>query len=181
MKVLHIIPSAFNYFDDIRAKAFKLCENLNCNGVATDVIALQYGSQSKSEYELLEGNFPKLQRGESVSYDSASKDFTEYDLLHLHFPILGGVAEILSWKKNNSKGRLVVTYYRPVIFQDIFCLLIIVYCQYYFRKIMAASDVILVLSSKSAVHLTNFGDKVKLVDEHPVKEVMEEYNSIMNK
>ena len=49
MRVIHIIPSAFEYFDDIRSQAFRLLDGLNKLGVETEAFTLQYGSTNKAQ------------------------------------------------------------------------------------------------------------------------------------
>jgi hypothetical protein len=47
MRVTHIVPAAFNYFEDIRSAAFQLAGGLQNIGIETDLFTLQYESVNK--------------------------------------------------------------------------------------------------------------------------------------
>ncbi|EKD42976.1 MAG: hypothetical protein ACD_72C00515G0006, partial [uncultured bacterium] len=47
MRVLHIIPSAFDYFDDIRSEAFKMIDAEIEMGIDAEAMTLEYGAPTK--------------------------------------------------------------------------------------------------------------------------------------
>lgn len=49
MRVVHIIPSAFDYFDDIRSSAFALIAAEGKQGVESEALTIQYGTVTAKE------------------------------------------------------------------------------------------------------------------------------------
>jgi len=144
MKVLHIIPSAFNYFDDIRVEAFRLLENLQHLGVEGDAFTLQYGSS---------GSAKQFQKGvheiaPSRSFVGTAREeeliraFADYDLIHLHCPFFGAAGSIGRWKRAHPEIPLIATYHRPVLAADLFGRCIRWYNYYYLPKIFLLADLV---------------------------------------
>src|SRR3989338_70155 len=126
MRVIHIIPSAFNYFDAIRAEAFQLVENLDAIGVENDVFTLQYGAQSKTKQEQTE----------------IVGTLASYDVVHAHAPLFGGAGKIIEWKKANPGVPFLVSYYQPVGASDLFGFLVRWYTIYYLPRLFKAADIV---------------------------------------
>ncbi len=166
MRILHIIPAAFNYFDDIKAEAFKLVENLHKLGIETDVFTLQYGGNpsSKSSMDSIRESAPSRQFVGMVGGEKITDEFVDYDIIHLHCPFFGAANKILKWKMSNPKIPFVVTYYRDIESTDLFAWIIKWYNSYYLPKIFAVADIV---CQKNTLpnHLTRSVDKVKLIEE----------------
>ena len=47
MRVVHIVSTAFNYFDDIRNAVFKIVDGLQEKGVSQEIFTLQYSEPEK--------------------------------------------------------------------------------------------------------------------------------------
>lgn len=146
MKVLHLIPSAFNYFDDIRSEAFRLVGNLHKWGVEVEANTLQYGTLSKSkelEDEVIQGTTESPRRfGGMMPIGKVFDSLDAFDLVHLHVPFLGAAGKILAWKKFHPDHPLVITFYRPVPLVDFLSVFIKWYNAYYLPKIFAVADVL---------------------------------------
>lgn len=141
MRVLHIIPSAFEYFDDIRSKAFNLVNGLHNLGVETEVFTLQYGSTGKSLKESVKSDSPAVHEYiNTTDAEGVVRNLSNFDLIHLHTPFLGMASHLLRWKKSNPDFPFVVTYHRDVPFSDVFSLYIKLYNAYFLPKIFAAAD-----------------------------------------
>ncbi len=141
MKVIHIIPSAFEYFDDIRSQAFKLLEELNKLGVETEAFTLQYGSPNKAEKLSIKESAPSIHNHiGDFDIDTAIASFSDFDVVHLHCPFFGAAGKILRWKIDNPNTPLVITYYRQVKVLDLMSLIIKLYNAYYLPTFFKLAD-----------------------------------------
>ena len=143
MRVLFIIPAAFNYFADISQAAFHLAEKLQAEGVHVEPFTLQY-SQPSREFKKSVGPHGSKQRGftykETIPFKELHAALSVADIIHLHIPFLGFGGEILRFKKNNPSVPLVITRYRHVPYQDLFSLFVMGYNAYYGPKLAAEAD-----------------------------------------
>jgi hypothetical protein len=185
MRVVHVIPSAFHYFDDIRESAFKIIKKLEEAGVDCEAITLQYAPPSRSvkaEVGQATGGSHRFEKEEDI--DGVIASFGEYDLVHLHCPFLGAGRKILKWKKQHPESRLVLTYYRGISLADLMSFVIVLYNQYYLRRLLPAASALSclrfdilpekwrkgkrgkkwlgLLDNNETTHLTAAGDEVKL-------------------
>ncbi len=143
MRVIHIIPTAFEYFDDIRSQAFKLLDGLHKLGVETEAFTLQYGSTNKAEKASIKSASPSVHNYlGNFDIDSAIANFSDFDIVHLHCPFFGAAGKILNWKKLNPGIPLVITYYREVRVQDLMSLFIRLYNAYYLPKFFKLADAV---------------------------------------
>lgn len=144
MRVIHIIPSAFEYFDDIRSRAFKLLDGLNKLGVEAEAFTLQYGQPNRAVKASVKEVSPSVHDYVgNFDIDSAIENFSDFDIVHLHCPFFGAAGKILRWKKLNPDIPLVVTYYREVRLEDLMSLFIKFYNAYYLPKILKLTDAVL--------------------------------------
>lgn len=143
MRVIHIIPSAFEYFNDIRSEVFQLIEGLYKMGIETEAFTLQYGGPTKTIKDQIKSDSPSVHT--YISSTGASgliESLDEFDIVHLHCPFLGAAHQILNWKKSNPKTPFVVTYHRDVVWTDLFSLFIKLYNYYYLPKLFKVADII---------------------------------------
>ncbi len=150
LKVLHIIPSVFNYFDDIRTAAFGLVDTLQTAGVEADVFTLQYGSAAAapSVQEEVKEATPKAGRTYKgqLNIKTAVESFADYDIVHLHAPFFGAAGKLLAWKQAHPEIPLVVTCHRRMVTPDFLSLFLKLYSLYYLPKIFMIGDLITVPS-----------------------------------
>lgn len=145
MKVLHIIPAAFNYYDDIKAAAFGLAETELSMGIAVEAYTMQYqapsrGDQTETEVVVLPGSSRKYDG--TVSLNSIGKEINTFDVVHVHVPILGGLKTVLNWKRANPKLLLLVTVYRESKTPDFFSLILLIYNRIMLAKLFKQADFI---------------------------------------
>ena len=143
MRVIHIIPSAFEYFNDIRSEVFKLIEGLYTMGIETEAFTLQYGGPTKTIKDQIKADSPSVHNYiNSTSANGLVESLAEFDIVHLHCPFLGAARQILNWKKSHPKIPLVITYYRDVVWTDLFSLFIKLYNHYYLPKLFKVADIV---------------------------------------
>lgn len=155
MKVIHIIPSAFEYFDDIRARAFKTVSEQNSLGIAADAFTLQYGSVSRGEKAGINAAAPHQHYLGQSSFSQLVYRLADYDAVHLHTPFLGGAGALVKWKRAHPDIPLLASYYRPVKIVDGFSVFIWLYNRFYLPKIFALAQ--------NVFDLTNDPKNVKIV------------------
>ncbi|MBI5729461.1 MAG: glycosyltransferase [Candidatus Magasanikbacteria bacterium] len=148
MKVLHIIPSAFDYFGDIRAAAFSLVGKLPGLGVEADAFTLQYGSASREEQGEVAATAPSQRFVGLTSVAELIVALGEYDLIHVHCPFFGVAGKIIAWKREHPNIPLVATFHRRVATPDFFSLGIVWYNRYYLPKLFAVADAVAAPSIK---------------------------------
>lgn len=154
MKIVHLIPSAFNYFDDIRSQAFEMVEILDQLGVSQDVFTLQYNSPSRQERSGIKKIISDRNYTGIRSLDTIFSSLKRTDILHLHCPFLGGGGYILKWKLTQPSSLLVITFYRQVIITDLLSWFIKYYNKYYLSKIFKLATAVTYIS-KSDVYDVN--------------------------
>lgn len=171
MRVIHIIPSAFDYFGDIRSQAFKLLDGLHKLGVDTEAFTLQYGAATKSFKESVKEDSPSVHdfKG-NVGIDGVVENLDDFDIVHLHCPFLGAASKIINWKKSHPNIPLVITYYRDVRFEDLFSAFIKLYNFYFLSKIFAISSVVIcqnfgLFSSSAGAGYMKDNNKLAVIDE----------------
>lgn len=153
MRVLHIIPSAFNYFDDIRVHAFAVVDGLHRLGIETEAFTVQYGSVGKNLTESVKSVSPAHTLAATTGAQGLGDSLQEFDVVHVHCPFLGAARQLLQWKQAFPGKLLVVTYYRDVSFSDGFSLFVKIYNAYFLPKIFRAADVVI---CNSVNELTQF-------------------------
>ena len=146
MKVIHVIPSAFNYFDDIRAEAFALIEYLELMGIDNEAFTIEFGgSVPETTRTEVKATAPSQQFKGLVPTKEMIALFASGDIVHVHCPLLGGARKILRWKKAGAPQPLVVSYHRRVIVPDFFSLLTSAYNAWYLPKLWRLATVGVVL------------------------------------
>lgn len=137
MKILHIIPGAFHYFDDIKSKAFALMDDLQKWGVECESSTIMYGTWTKSEEASVETAAPGMRFQAMGTLAETLQNTDEFDAVHLHVPLLGEADTIIAWKKQNPTKPLIVTWYRPVKISTIFSLFIRAFNWFYLPKLFS--------------------------------------------
>lgn len=149
MRVIHIIPSAFDYFDDIRSAAFATVDELSKIGVDGEAITLQYNAPKREERREIKEVAPSRQYVGTVDFDALFRDAKLFDAVHLHCPLLGAADKILFFKRQEPKMPLVVTYYRDALFSDLISLYIRWYNSHYLPLLFSAADAVVCFSAES--------------------------------
>jgi len=144
MKIIHIIPSAFEYFNSIRTLAFEVVEEQTKIGASVDAITLQYETTGKRlTNEIKKTSYSRKFLG-TVPAGKAIKNLDNYDVVHLHTPFLGGANDIIKWAKNKKDTLFVITYYYDFRDEDFIGKIIKWYNNFYLPKIFDLSDQVFV-------------------------------------
>jgi hypothetical protein len=146
MNVIHIVPSAFEYFEDIRAAAFTCVEALDKRGVTSEIITLQYGAPTRAERRTaLEQEVKRSYTG-VIPHDQLLGSLSSFDIIHFHTPGLGFLGKFLKWQRNNSAPIVVVSYYRSVRLNDMISRLINWYNKKYLPQLAELASGIIYFS-----------------------------------
>ncbi len=148
MKVLHIVPSAFNYFDDIRAEAFACLEEENNFGLESEVITLEFGATSKQEQGELKSVAPSRSFIGQQPMSENAQSWDRYDIINLHCPFFGAAAQIIKWAENHPDKSLVVTYHHDFRTPDFFSLIIKFYNSYYLPKVFSVAKTVCFMANR---------------------------------
>lgn len=148
MKVLHIIPSAFNYFDDIRAEAFVWLEAENNAGLESEVITLEFGSTTKQEQAEIKAVAPTREFIGQQSMSQNANSWDQFDIINLHCPFFGAANEIIRWAKDRDHKSLVITYHSDFKTPDFFSLIIKLYNFYYLPKVFSTAKAVCFLANR---------------------------------
>lgn len=137
MRVIHFVPSAFEYFEDIRSSVFQIVEELDKLGVESEIITLQYGAGAPSKSVQKAAAEQEMKRSYKgvVPNSDLLQNLTGFDIIHFHVPCLGFVGKFLKWHKLHSKVRIVMSYYRPIPITDGISWFIRWYNKYYLPKL----------------------------------------------
>lgn len=165
MRVLHVIPAAFNYFDDIKSFVFAVLDYQNSAGVEADAITLQFNNQDiKPEKQKLKVkrdealekmargenkiNYPRYSYAGAQSVGAAFADLNDYDIVHLHMPFFGGAKDILNWRAQNPQANFVVSYYYDFKTPDFFGIIIKLYNYFYLPKMFKTADMVIAIENE---------------------------------
>lgn len=142
MRVLYIIPTVFDYFDDIRDSAFSLAENLSQLGVEVETLTVQYEKPTKKEEATVATVAPSGKSFGTVPPSDVGKRLAEFDILQVHCPMFGAAGKVLKWKFLRLELPMVITINRRVETPDFFSLLIMAYNLFYLPKLFKTASVI---------------------------------------
>lgn len=143
MRVIYIVPAAFEYFNDIKNAAFNIAGKIADFGVQVDISTLEYKSApTHSEKVARQKAVTSHEYTGQVPIANLLESLKSYDIVHLHCPFLGAAGKILEWKKNHPKVPLIVTYYRTVPWSDLISVFISFYNSYYLKKIFTAAEIV---------------------------------------
>lgn len=141
MKVLHIVPSAFNYFDEVRKSVFELVGNLEEFGLDNYVFTLQYSTVNKRLEKEVEVQSKNKMSFEKIYNKEGFEEKLDWaDIIHLHTPFLGMGKNILAYKKKHPQKKLLVTVHKNLQYIDFFTIIIWLYNRWYLNKIIEKAD-----------------------------------------
>lgn len=140
MRVVHIIPAAFDYFNDIRDTAMALVEAEGKMGLEVEAFMLQYGSVTERFSSDVKRVAPTRVFQGMVSGTSLVEALGSFDIIHVHCPLLGLMKKLVAFKQANPSIPLIVTYHRPVAVPDLFALYISWYTNWYLPRLLRVAD-----------------------------------------
>jgi len=151
MKILHIIPSAFSYFDDIKEKAMSLAGKQKELGFSVEAFTVQYNGLTPKQMAESSLQAPLLHFSGVYSADELISQLADFDIIHFHAPFLGIVGKICSLLKNMAyKSKIVVSYWRKPIINDLFSVYIFLYNCFYIPRLSVLSDAQLLMETGGA-------------------------------
>lgn len=153
MKVIHFVPAAFEYFEDIRRAAFRSVEELDKRGVASEIITLQYGAPTRAAKEAAAEQEVKRSYQGTVPNSELLSSLAQFDIIHFHVPLLGFVGKFIAWKKLHPGARVVVSYYRPMQYSDLVSRLVGWYNRYYLKRLAARAEAVIYFSDAGSTTL----------------------------
>lgn len=154
MKVLHIIPSAFEYFDDIRSESFELLEEEGDLGLESDAISVSYGGVTRKEKIEVINTAPSRRYLGQEDFKKTIEAWDYYDVINLHCPFLGELGTILRWVKDHPEKCFIITYHHDFVTPDFFGYLIILYNYYYLPRLFDLAKAVVFFSERRNLSTT---------------------------
>jgi hypothetical protein len=147
MRIAHLIPTSFNYFDDIKKEAFALIEAENERGIEVEAFTLQYGTPGlPKEQSEVASAAPSRKFGGTAPWPKLLDELASFDVVHVHCPFFGALPRLVAWKRSNINVPLVITIYRAPIITDLFSHLAKWYNNWYLPQLAACADLVAVAS-----------------------------------
>ncbi len=141
MKILHIVPAAFEYFEDIRERAFDLVDDLNQLGFDSEIVTLQYSAVSKRlEKKVAQETKKRIGFEKIYSGEELSEKIAKADVVHLHAPFLGMGKKLLKYKREHPQKKFLITLHRNLPYVDFFTIIIWLYNGFYLKRLMNVAD-----------------------------------------
>lgn len=140
-KVIHIIPAAFDYFDDIQAAAFSLIEREHGYGVESEAFTLHYGAVSKKQKQQASEIAPSRRLIGYARSEEVLGALSGFDVVHFHCPFFGMAVPLMKWKSENAVP-LVLSYHRDFKITDLFSVFVSGYNKYFLPKLVRRADAI---------------------------------------
>ncbi|MDO8626043.1 MAG: glycosyltransferase [Candidatus Magasanikbacteria bacterium] len=149
MKIAHLIPASFEYFEDIKGEAFALVEAQSNLGMEVEAFTLQFGRVSVAALDGAgEGTQRFISRKFSgkMSFSDVLFGLSGFQVVHVHCPFFGGIQKILKWKANNPNIVLVVSFYHLIPVTDLFSYLVRWYNSLVLPKLFRVADLVTTIS-----------------------------------
>jgi len=155
MKVAFLTPVFWPYKGGIGSVAANEVRGLKAEGCFVDVFTPHYQTTWLKEEEWLGSKIFRLQTkwkiGNAAGLNIRPDDLENYDVVHLHYPFIGGVKSVLKWKKQSHKP-LVVTYHMDLVANGWRGLLFKIYSWIVLPKLVAVADKIIFSSLDYGQH-----------------------------
>lgn len=169
IKIIHLAPAAFDYFNDIKARVFALAEALSSAGLPTEVLTLQYGATTRGEKTATKAAAPGLEYIGAVGLAEVLETLPEYHIVHLHCPFLGAARAIMAVRQKHPSRPFVITWHRPVFYKDIFSLFVRAYNAYWLPHLFNAADAVTCFSASEFERAwgqkTRYADKLTEIED----------------
>ncbi len=191
VKALHVIPGAFDYFDDIRKSALQLTDALSeVQGLEVEYIVLEYGMPKAGHGSFEERMTGRVHQGYGKVEETVAS-LGEYDIVHLHAPFLGGAKQIIKYyNETSSPPALVITYYHDLKITDLLSYYVRWYNRKYLGQLFEKASAILVAGKKgewkelttqqTIVDKYDFLGDISLNQEQVVEKNIIMYNNLAN-
>lgn len=175
LKIIHIVPAAFDYFENIKEQALSLAYSQRESGFYVEVSALQYGLNSRKEKEEIKKNFPNMELSGFFNIDEVINNLDNFDIIHIHAPFLG-VGKVWQWLKIHPKAKICLTYYQTIEKNDLFAWFIVLYNAIYLPKFFKRANLIIMDDKEKFIE--SFGKKYFNQD-FPVVDLLEASHEVV--
>ncbi len=162
LRTVHLIPAAFDYFDDIQEAAFGLVDALNYAGIPAEPFTIDYEMPTRARRARLAEISPGRQFQGASHASEMKKLFTHFDLVHLHCPLFGGAGDLLRLARLNPAKPVIITWYRPLFIRDVFSLGLRLYNAYYLPRLAEVARYVIACGDPGQP-LNYFKEKSKLL------------------
>ncbi|OGH68428.1 MAG: hypothetical protein A3I29_04690 [Candidatus Magasanikbacteria bacterium RIFCSPLOWO2_02_FULL_44_11] len=184
MKILHIIPAAWHYFDVIRDQAFQMIEAESRLGLEVEAFTFQYSRPNERSQQAIYIQAPSRTFAGHANLKQVIESLDTFEVINVHCPFLGAVPDIIRWKRQHPAKPIIVTYHGRLTTTDLFGVFISWYNAWYESKLFRAAETIVALQPLSArpkkaqvVDLTNSADALQLMPEVYLKAL---YSNFVN-
>jgi glycosyltransferase involved in cell wall biosynthesis len=157
MRIAHVVSTFPPYKGGMGNVARELAERTAARGQAVAVVTPRKGTRY---VEVRDVRFemhpvrPFLSFGNAAWCPSILRDLENIrpDVVHLHWPFIGGIAPVLRWRRGGSSRRLVVQYHMDLLASGWRWPLFWAYPQWALPRMLAAADRVVVSSLDYAQH-----------------------------
>jgi hypothetical protein len=157
MKILHIIPAGFNYFDDIKKNAMELAEKQKERGFTVEAFTIQYHGFTAKQSANTFKNTPLMIYSGVFKEQDVMSQLSGYDIVHFHAPFFGIIGKICRMLKHERQNyKIVISYWRNPIISDIFSIFIFIYNRYYIPILSSLSDAQIFLPIGSCARISKW-------------------------
>ena len=156
IRVIHIVPAAFEYFEDIKSKALRLASLEREFFLDVEVLTLQYGPDSKSKAQEIKQRFSGLGLKGFYNLEQVIDRLADFDIIHIHCPFLG-VGKVWQWLKKPHKPKLCLTFYASIENDDMFSWFISFYNWFFIPRFFKIADLIIMEDEEKFIK--TFGTK----------------------
>lgn len=165
MRVLHLVPAAFDYYDDIRNRVNGWLAYLPEFGIMAEVITIHYGTSAQGMKKQTSDEAPKSRFMGRVETDEVVNDWSNYDIVHWHCPFIGGAKHFLGAVLAHPETPLIVTVHRLPRCGDVLELIMYWYNRYWLNKILKVATAVALVDPNDAVKkwVTKAANDVKKV------------------
>ncbi|MFA6424355.1 MAG: hypothetical protein WCV83_03550 [Candidatus Magasanikbacteria bacterium] len=148
MKVLHVIPNAFDYFEDIHSESFKILEAEADFGVEASAITIEYGAVTRKQVFEVKKTAPSRRYAGQEPFEKNIADWDFFDIINLHCPFFGEAGKMLKWIKNYPDKKFIITYHHDFQCPDFFSYFIKFYNYYYLPKLFKAAQFVVFFAER---------------------------------
>jgi len=153
MKVAHLVCTFPPYHGGIGNTCWHEAEGLSSEHQITVLTPMYHPNQKiHSDHFGLVYLRPWLKYGNAAWVPQITKHLSSFDIIHLHWPFIGGAKAVLCWKMFHPKKKLVVQYQMDLVGQGIFKIIFSAYRWIFLPLMVKLADKIIVSTFDYAEH-----------------------------
>lgn len=140
MKIAHIVCRFPPYYSGMGNVVFELANAQIRRGHEVRVYTPQFEVPTEADNELATRLKPGFKYGNAAWLPGLSRELSQFELVHLHYPFFGTANLVRRWKKRNPTIPLVVTYHMDNRAQGWLGLFFKYYAAFWLPKILEVAD-----------------------------------------